>query len=196
VVPQDQENRLILKGDTVLLRGRQLGGNVAYVAVGDLQLAPIRISNHEISVVLSGESLCAGAQGIRVVYNDQTASNLAAFVLHPRVLSTSYTPPEPGSEGGVLTVETDVVIRERQRVVLVLNEVASAVPASYSAAVVATAPFAGTRAIDMPISRQIKTGTTYLVRVQIDGAESPLTADTDPDSPTFNQYIGPAVDIP
>jgi hypothetical protein len=40
VLPQDQGSRLILKVDTVLLRGRQLGGNVAYVAVGDLQLTP------------------------------------------------------------------------------------------------------------------------------------------------------------
>jgi hypothetical protein len=36
----------------------------------------------------------------------------------------------------------------------------------------------------------------YLLRVQVDGAESPLTVDTDPDSPTFNQYIEPRVTIP
>jgi hypothetical protein len=36
----------------------------------------------------------------------------------------------------------------------------------------------------------------YLARVQVDGAESPLTVDTDPDSPTFNQYVEPKVTIP
>jgi hypothetical protein len=36
----------------------------------------------------------------------------------------------------------------------------------------------------------------YLVRVQVDGAESPLDRDTNTASPTFNQYIGPQVTIP
>ncbi|HKR22687.1 MAG TPA: hypothetical protein VJS17_08840, partial [Pyrinomonadaceae bacterium] len=36
---------------------------------------------------------------------------------------------------------------------------------------------------------------TYLVRVQVDGAESPLERDTNNASPTFNQFIGPLVII-
>jgi hypothetical protein len=36
----------------------------------------------------------------------------------------------------------------------------------------------------------------YLVRVQVDGAESPLVVDGDPTSPTFNQFLGPLVTIP
>jgi hypothetical protein len=36
----------------------------------------------------------------------------------------------------------------------------------------------------------------YLVRLQVDGAESPLLVDTDPNSPTFNQFVGPLVTIP
>jgi hypothetical protein len=117
-------------------------------------------------------------------------------VLHPRVLSASYAPPQADGGDGILTVATDVIIQERQRVVLMLNEVASESPAFYSTSIVAAAPFAGNSSIDIPISGQIKTGATYLVRIQIDGAESPLMVDTDPDSPTFNQYISPAVDIP
>ena len=35
----------------------------------------------------------------------------------------------------------------------------------------------------------------YLVRVQVDGAESLLTLDTEPSSSTFNQYIEPKVAI-
>ncbi len=38
-------------------------------------------------------------------------------------------------------------------------------------------------------------GGDYLVRVQVDGAQSPLLVDTDPVSPTFNQYINPKVTI-
>jgi hypothetical protein len=36
---------------------------------------------------------------------------------------------------------------------------------------------------------------TYLVRVRVDGAESALKVDTDDQSPTFNQYIGPKLKI-
>ncbi len=36
---------------------------------------------------------------------------------------------------------------------------------------------------------------TYLVRVQIDGAESPLVFDDDEDSETFGRYIGPTVPV-
>ena len=37
----------------------------------------------------------------------------------------------------------------------------------------------------------------YIVRVQVDGAESSLDVDTNPLSPTFNQYTGtPQVTIP
>ena len=49
---------------------------------------------------------------------------------------------------------------------------------------VLTIPISGVRAGD------------YLARVQVDGADSPLQVDSDPDSPTFNQFIGPLVTIP
>jgi hypothetical protein len=166
------------------------------VALGDLRLTPEKISSAEVTVVLSGESLYAGAQGIQIVYSDKVNSNVAAFVLHPRVVSASYSPPAQETGDGIITLETDVIIREGQRVVLMLNEISSETPQSYASSVVAAPLFAGTRTIEIPITRQIKSGATYLVRVQIDGAESPLEVDTGPDSPSFNQYIGPTVEIP
>jgi hypothetical protein len=36
---------------------------------------------------------------------------------------------------------------------------------------------------------------TYLLRVRVDGAESALEVDTDDQSPTYNQYIGPKLKI-
>jgi hypothetical protein len=192
----DQAGSLIHQGSTVILRGRQLSGSIAYVALGDLRLTPEKISSAEVTVVLSGESLYAGAQGIQIVYSDKVNSNVAAFVLHPRVVSASYSPPAQETGDGIITLETDVIIREGQRVVLMLNEISSETPQSYASSVVAAPLFAGTRTIEIPITRQIKSGATYLVRVQIDGAESPLEVDTGPDSPSFNQYIGPTVEIP
>jgi hypothetical protein len=37
---------------------------------------------------------------------------------------------------------------------------------------------------------------TYLVRAQVDGAESPLTVETDPADPDFGTVTGPTVTIP
>ena len=37
---------------------------------------------------------------------------------------------------------------------------------------------------------------TYLLRIQVDGAESVLEIDRDENSPTFKQIIGPKVTIP
>jgi hypothetical protein len=192
----DQEDGRIYLGSTLFLRGTQLGGSIAYVAVGNLQLAAERVGNAEVTVVLSGESLSAGAQGIQIVYSDKVNSNVAPLVLHPKIVSTSYSPPARESGDGSITLETDVAIREGQRVVLLLNETSSETPQSYSSSVVAAPLFAGTSTIEIPITRQIKSGATYLVRVQIDGAESPLEVDTDANSPTFNQYVGPTVEAP
>ena len=48
--------------------------------------------------------------------------------------------------------------------------------------------------LGFPIPATFPTGD-YLLRLRVDGAESPLETDTDPNSPTFNQYIGPKVTI-
>ncbi|WP_220452358.1 hypothetical protein, partial [Calidithermus roseus] len=36
----------------------------------------------------------------------------------------------------------------------------------------------------------------YLVRAQVDGAQSPLTRDLNPASPTFGLYVQPQVNLP
>ena len=48
--------------------------------------------------------------------------------------------------------------------------------------------------LGFPIPSTFPTGD-FLLRLRVDGAESPLDVDTDPASPTFNQYTGPEVTI-
>ena len=55
-------------------------------------------------------------------------------------------------------------------------------------------PQASSNSVTIRIS-EVK-AAVYLVRVQVDGAESILEVDENPDSPTFNQYIRPKVTIP
>jgi hypothetical protein len=201
VVPQEPGMGRIYKDATVLLRGRQLAGNIAYVALGQAQLTPQRATNSEVRVVITGESLYAGAQGIRIVYHDRVDSNAAPLVLHPKVWSAAYAPPGQEGAQGVVALETDVIIRAGQRVVLLLNQLSSdsaeaGTPVSRSASVVATPPMAETRTIVVPLADPLPSGSRHLVRLQIDGAESPLEVDANPDSPTFNQYIGPTLEVP
>jgi hypothetical protein len=47
--------------------------------------------------------------------------------------------------------------------------------------------------LTIPVEK-LKAGE-YLVRVQVDGAESLLNSDTNPDSPTFNWYVSPRITI-
>jgi hypothetical protein len=81
-------------------------------------------------------------------------------------------------------------------VVLLKNPRPGANPSADLAAYQFTAPAVTTEcsSIAIPIDR-IPAGE-YLVRLQVDGAESLLTVDPDPESPTFNQYNGPTVTIP
>ena len=73
-----------------------------------------------------------------------------------------------------------------------MNEMADDAPKAYT--FFAEPQEADSASVTIPISG-VKAGD-YLVRVQVDGAESRLEVDQDPNSPTYNQYIGPKVTIP
>ncbi len=126
----------------------------------------------------------------------QVESNVAPFVLRPTIESLSVEnlegfDDEPRS--GMLTISTNLAIAPVQRIVLMMNEynLDSENPVGY----LFTAPVRRetTTVVTIPI-REVKPGE-YLVRIQIDGAESMLEIDNDPQSPTFDQYIQPRVEI-
>jgi hypothetical protein len=119
-------------------------------------------------------------------------SNLAAFVLRPAIdaASVGFTGavgPRPISGTVVITVAPPV--GDQQRVVLLLNELAP--PASPPAETPSESYsfVAPSRILSPPVSPPGSRATigipiqgvkarTYLVRLQVDGAESPLEADT------------------
>jgi Pvc16 N-terminal domain len=138
-------------------------------------------------------------------------SNVAAFVLRP-MLSNPIT-----NVAGEVTVTLTPVVSRKQRVVLLLNEVLpqpaqqpalpqrartysfTADPKAQSwkdqtgAVVTDPAKFSGedtTDTIKFSIPGIVPGPVTYLIRVQVDGAESLLDLDTNPQSPTFNMYSG------
>lgn len=176
------------------------------------------VTSEQIIMALP-QTLKAGAQGVQVVHplsmgtpeTDHRGfeSNLAAFVLRPTIDSGSVSfTAGVGSDPlqGTVMLTVDPPIGDSQRVVLLLNELI-AIPSpsltsppapvgskSYSFIAPSrmglsppSSPPDSTETIAIPI-KGVDAGN-YLVRVQIDGAESPLISNAS------GQYVEPQVTI-
>ena len=212
VLCQEGANQPIVADSTLVIQGQRLRGDVTHVRIGEVDVTPASedVSDTQISLLLSSPpfpagSLRAGVQGVQVVHpmmmgkpptpHRGIESNVAAFVLRPTV--TDVGAPDSTE----VTVTFNPELGKLQRVILLLNELnppADRAPRAYS---FKAPPDNGIEDEDVDETASITFPVTgvepgeYLVRVQVDGAESPLTVDTDPDSPTFNQYIAPKVTI-
>jgi hypothetical protein len=122
-------------------------------------------------------------------------SNLAAFVLHPAITGKITVSNREGTGNAPRSADLTITIKPEvgkgQRVVLLLNEISNDKAESYT--FVEEPSKIDTDTIKIHIS-SVK-AATYLVRVQVDGAQSQLITDTNENSKTFNQYIGPGVKI-
>jgi hypothetical protein len=114
-------------------------------------------------------------------------SNVAAFVLQPEFggLALAPAPAGPGPYSGEATLTITPAVGRDQRVVLLLNGTSPANPVAHSFRAESRASAADP--IVVPLT-DVERGD-YFVRVQVDGASSPL--DLDPASPDF----GPEVTI-
>lgn len=120
-----------------------------------------------------------------------TYSNLQAFVLSPTISNTNVVPnPTVGVLFGInIGVSPD--LQKGQRVMLILNETnlaAGVEPISYSFILPLTIA-APVNSVTFEIKTDIKAGD-YLVRIQVDGAASPL------DTNNNGEFIGPTLTIP
>ena len=149
-------------------------------------------------------------------------SNLAPFTLRPTITKLSvskgekFEKPEQGAkvekgeeveedekvekvekreedeiQKAEVRVRSNLTIGKKQKVILALNEASINNPATYLFEAAPRRTDCAT--VTVPIYG-VKPGK-YLVRLQVDGAESQLTVDTKPKSKTFNQYIGPKIVI-
>ncbi len=167
------------------------------------------------------DALRAGVQGLQVIHRMQMGadqpgdqlhwhrgveSNVAAFVLRPVVSN-------PVVNAGQLAVTLKPVVNRNQRVVLLLTQFMAAVsPAQAYSIVAKTADQQWKNAQGVVVQDPAQardddstdtinfsltgvTPGTYLLRVQVDGAESELQVDTNSKSPTFNRFIQPQVTI-
>lgn len=195
-------------GDTVVLRGSGLGGAVDRVRVGPAEaVSPVAggVTSTAVRVALTDAALRAGVVGVQIVYENGATSNVAPLVLRPRVtvdiadayridLTDVETDPGDGTHSATVGVALAPELDPGQRVELLLNELrrpsgegaAYRFPAEERGAITDTATFA---------VRGVATGT-YLLRVDVGGAETVLEVETDDASPDFGYYVRPALTLP
>jgi hypothetical protein len=198
----------ILSRHQLSVRGRQLRGPRTTIRVDGIAAPNPTSVEDDVIVVSLPPALESGVHALQVVHEQLmgeplvphtgVSSNLAPFVLHPEIIS----PPLfiPATEQGFIRVSVDPAVGPRQQLLLLLNErfVVSSpapdplpVPRAYSFAAPSRAgdsPAGPSSEIDVPIAG-VAAGA-YLVRVQVDGAESPLGTDS------AGVYASPAVTIP
>ncbi len=200
----------LVLGATVRLRGRRLMGRaLTRVRLAGQEIVPSVLSDDEIrfelsSAVLDVGPLRPGVQAVQVVHptlfgdppepRAGVESNVAALVLRPRITAAETGPVtvKGGKASATLTVTWEPLVGPRQKAYVLLNTIAgSAQAAAYSFLV----PPRADDAEDANVSLAGIVPGVYLVRLQVDGAESPLDVDTDPASPTFGRFIGPVIDL-
>jgi hypothetical protein len=199
----------ILAGATVLVRGKRLRGEATRLRVAGSVVTPPpeAVGDTEIRAVLgpplfAAGTLRAGIQGVQVVHLLELGtpptphrgfeSNVVAFVLRPKLTSTAVTDvtgtgTEPRS--ATVTVVADPPIGARQRVVLLLDELAGTAAHSFEAPMRKL----DTDPVEVPVEH-VAAGT-YLVRIQVDGAESLLEVETAP-GPNQGRFVNPTLTIP
>lgn len=203
VISQEGADQLIISTSSIVITGKRLRGEVTKVSVGGVEVTPASedVSYTQISVPLPA-GLHAGVQGLQVIQailigtppaeHRGVESNLAAFVLHPTLLSA----PALSADGSEIAVELSPDVGKIQRATLLLNELNPPLDRAARAYSFDSAPHNSptdpdeTDTLTFPI-----TGVTagdYLVRVQVDGADSPLEISANENDPA---YVGPTVTI-
>ena len=198
-------NQPIVAGSILMIRGKLLQADGVQVRIGETRVTPQEVSEKELRLNLSllpeeeKQSLRAGVQQLCVLHpivklkpldpDRAIASNVVPFVLCPQIVGKPEVLDLWGNEedlyGAEFQVQVDLTIGRDQRVLLFLNERSSNNPVGY----IFTA-----KPRDEPIDTVVfpildVKGGEYLVRVQIDGAESPLEVDGD------SGYMSPCVVI-
>jgi hypothetical protein len=182
----------IVAGATLVLKGTSLRRHVTRVSLQGVEAVPDSVTDTEVRVILTAppfpaNRLRAGVLGVMVVHplpmgeppveHAGFHSNAVPVVFRPTVLATA-------AGGGQIQVDVDPPVRAGQRAVLLLNDLAGTTAHQF------------TRPLDPLDQATISFAVTgvaagqYFVRVQVDGAESPLVLD--PLDPAF----GPKVTVP
>jgi hypothetical protein len=208
VIGPIRANQRITVGDILVIRGKQLKRDPIAVLINGELFTPneVDVSDTEVRIKIPA-SLKVGTLGVQIGHFIEMGapsenriaaeSNLMAFVLSPTIsnfLLNDVTGNIAIGFSANLSMKVNPGVYKGQRIMLLLNELNAVLgenPKSYSFILPASAlPDEGgsVTGITFPIL-EVKSGD-YLVRMQADGAESPLSRDTS------GAYVGPTITIP
>ncbi len=207
VFADDGPGTPILMNKNLVLRGQALRGADTRVNLGGIELsgAALQVTDERIELALP-VSARAGIQGVQVKHylslgvppqpHRGFESNVAAFVLQPQITKTgpNYNLdilPAAGDLPRRLRVQLNPAVDATQRAELMLNEpdAPDTRPArTYTIEAIKRAPGSpATTQLEFPLTGV--EADEYLVRVQVDGAQSPL------DFVAPQGYVGPKVNL-
>ncbi len=188
-----QDGKPVTSASTLLVQGTHLRSANTLLLIEDQQFTPASISDTQLSLPIPG-TIHAGVKGVQVLQpmdmgTPATAhrgfeSNIAPFVLCPTVSAATAAAAATGTD---VTVHLTPNIGVGQRAVLLLDNVSVTPRQSYASPAVVSSVDADSIVINIT---NVPTGT-YLVRVQVDGAESLLTLNS-----ATHLLDGPSVVMP
>ena len=205
------DNQKILSTYNLVINGQRLRGDSMSVRVGEEEVQQASfVSLTDTRIVLAiPNTLSAGIHGVQVVHSylmgspplphSGVSSNVEAFVLSPTIDSgtinfTSSSIDGQGRHSGTIQFDVAPEVDHDQRIIILLNEFdlnPTGDLRAYSFEVLGIAlasPPGATATIQVPVTAVVP--GTYLLRVQVDGAESPLGTNAD------NAYNSPTIQIP
>jgi hypothetical protein len=215
VLPVNRPDRIILPVSTVALRGRALRGEQLRINIDGADVDPgdiASITDSRIELLLPA-ALRAGVHGVQVIHpwlvgvprtpHGGVRSDVASFVLHPQIqkdgggnyrITYQDVPPAGGNPRlARFLVTADPAIAPNQEVFIELLQPSVDFPTEAAIAHLGVAPARTADANQITFELSGVPEDDYLVRIRVDGAESPL--DRDP-----NTFVatGPkvTVDIP
>jgi hypothetical protein len=172
-------------GHEVILEGRNFLGDTTTVNVADRVISPSTIEDSRL-VFAPPNDLPAGVLAVRVIRQiafDATTrpldSPVHAMARQPSIVATAV------DATGMVTVQADLAIGDRQRVSLLLDQLdAAGQPRTYR--FVAATPLPGPRNPDtVRIQTQNVVPATYLARIEVDGVQSATGSDLRTPALTF-----------
>jgi hypothetical protein len=206
------DSTLIVYDSQILIKGHRLKGDPTKVSIGEVKVTidPADTENTITdtgitlsldSALFASETLRAGIQGVSVIHPVMMGdpkvehygfeSNIKPVVLSPMITGTMLA-------GTDLTITVNPHIGKTQKVLALLNEYESTsdVPNAYALKApdnngISDDTITETDSITFSVE-DVESGD-YLLRIQVDGAESPLEISTDPSDP---KYVSPQVNIP
>lgn len=197
---RDKINTPILYNSKVLILGKNLSSRATRIQLLGAEVEPQAVSDTRLDLDLTqmpnSESFRSGVKAVQVVHripkkDDPTEflpfgfeSNVGAFVLQPKIegdITYTVLENQPASAKSQIVVEgIQPIVGKRQRGILILSQIPisdDVDPKTFTFAAEERPVEEGgpddTDTLIFRIKEQIPNGT-YLIRIQVDGAESPL----------------------